>query len=81
MGDYVAHQLIEAMSNEMICSENASVLVMGLTFKENCPDIRNTKVIDLILALQQNGCSVDTFDPWVSSHTTRKHLEQIICRK
>ena len=82
MGDYVAHQLIEAMSNEMICSENASVLVMGLTFKENCPDIRNTKVIDLILALQQNGCSVDTFDPWVSSHTAQKtfgtnHLSKI----
>ena len=82
MGDYAAHQLIEAMNNEMICSENASVLVMGLTFKENCPDIRNTKVIDLILALQQNGCSVDTFDPWVSSHTAQKtfgtnHLSKI----
>jgi len=82
MGDYVAHQLIEAMNNEMICSENASVLVMGLTFKENCPDIRNTKVIDLILALQQNGCSVDTFDPWVSSHTAQttfgtNHLSKI----
>ena len=82
MGKYVAHQLIEAMNNESISSESASILVMGLTFKENCPDIRNTKVIDLILALQQNGCSVDTFDPWVSSHTAQEtfgtnHLSKI----
>lgn len=72
MGIYVAHQLIEAMNNESICSKRATILVMGLTFKENCPDIRNTKVTDLILALQQNGCSVDTFDPWVSSHTAKE---------
>ena len=47
--------------------DQANVLVMGLTFKENCPDMRNTKVVDLIAALSEFGIDVDAYDPWVAS--------------
>lgn len=66
MGSYVASQLIKAMIKGRIQVEGAKVLVMGLTFKENCPDLRNTRVIDIVSELQNFNCKVDVFDPWVS---------------
>ena len=72
MGEYVANQLIEAMKHKSINCKGSTILIMGLTFKENCPDIRNTRVIDVITVLQENGCFVDTYDPWVSSHTVKE---------
>jgi len=66
MGAYVANQLIKAMIKRRIQIEGARVLVMGLTFKENCPDLRNTRVVDIVAELQDYHCAVDVFDPWVS---------------
>lgn len=66
MGSYVVTQLIKAMIKKMIQIESASVLVMGLTFKENCPDLRNTRVVDIVNDLKQYNISVDVYDPWVT---------------
>lgn len=65
MGNYVVGQLIKAMTKKRIQVEGAKVLVMGLTFKENCPDLRNTRVVDIITELKDYNCEVDVYDPWV----------------
>jgi len=57
--------LIKAMLRRCIQVQGARVLVMGLTFKENCPDLRNTRVVDVIAELQDYGIEVDVYDPWV----------------
>jgi len=67
MGNYVVGRLIKEMIKTGIPVSNAKVLVMGLTFKENCPDLRNTKVVDIVSELKDYGISVDIVDPWVSS--------------
>lgn len=66
MGHFVVSQLIKAMIKKRIHIEGAKVLVMGLTFKENCPDLRNTRVIDIINELKDYDIHVDVYDPWVS---------------
>ena len=66
MGAYVVSQLIKAMMKRRIQVEDARVLVMGLTFKENCPDIRNTRVVDMVAELKEYHCKVDVYDPWAS---------------
>ena len=65
MGSYIGSQLVKAMLKKRISINGSSVLVMGLTFKENCPDIRNTKVVDVINELKDYGISIDCYDPWV----------------
>ena len=65
MGGYVVGQLIKKMIKSHVPIENARVLVMGLAFKENCPDLRNTKVVDSINALKDYNIQVDVYDPWV----------------
>tara|TARA_Y100001970_G_scaffold42956_1_gene53499 strand:- start:1141 stop:2421 length:1281 start_codon:yes stop_codon:yes gene_type:complete len=65
MGSYISSQLISAMKAKDIKVEDSNVLVMGLTFKENCPDLRNTKVIDVINSLIEEGLKVECYDPWV----------------
>lgn len=65
MGAYVAGQLVKALLKKRIHVQDARVLVMGLTFKENCPDLRNTRVVDVIGELQDYGVVVDVYDPWV----------------
>jgi len=65
MGQYVANRLIAEFESRSIESENARVLILGLTFKENCPDIRNTRVIDIVSELKAKNCAVDVYDPWV----------------
>lgn|SRR5690625_5282535 len=65
MGSYVASQLVKAMLKQCIQVQGARVLVMGLSFKENCPDLRNTRVIDIIQELSEYGVQVDVHDPWV----------------
>jgi UDP-N-acetyl-D-galactosamine dehydrogenase len=65
MGEYVATQLIKEMVKQRIQVVGARILVMGLSFKENCPDIRNTKIIDLINALKEYDLDLDIYDPWV----------------
>ena len=67
MGRYVASQLIKKMINSKIEVRGSRVLIMGLTFKENCPDIRNTKVIDIVKELKEYHVNVDIMDPWCNS--------------
>lgn len=67
MGAYVASQLVKAMLKKRIHVDGARVLVLGLTFKENCPDLRNTKVVDIIHELQDYGVQVDCYDPWINA--------------
>jgi UDP-N-acetyl-D-galactosamine dehydrogenase len=67
MGGYVVAQLVKAMTKKRIHIDGAKVLVMGLAFKENCPDLRNTRVIDIINELKEYNCEVDIFDPWVDA--------------
>ena len=64
MGAYVVTQLVKAMANRHIQVTEARVLVMGLTFKENCPDLRNTRVVDIIEELNEYNVKTDVFDPW-----------------
>lgn len=65
MGSYVVSQLVKAMVKRRIHVDGARVLVLGLSFKENCPDLRNTKVVDIIKELQEYNIGVDVYDPWV----------------
>jgi UDP-N-acetyl-D-galactosamine dehydrogenase len=65
MAIYVAQQVAQLMIERRIHVRDSRVLVMGLTFKENCPDVRNTKVVDVVRELQKYGARVDVYDPWV----------------
>lgn len=65
MGEYVATQLIKEMVKQRIQVVGSKILVMGLSFKENCPDIRNTKIIDMVQALKEYDLDLDIYDPWV----------------
>lgn len=65
MGVYVASQLVKALLKRRIHVQGARVLVMGLTFKENCPDLRNTRVIDIVRELADYNVAADVYDPWV----------------
>ena len=65
MAEYVASRMIKLMIKRNIQPAGARVLVLGLTFKENCPDVRNTKVADVVKELQSFGCNVEVYDPWV----------------
>jgi UDP-N-acetyl-D-galactosamine dehydrogenase len=67
MGKYVVSQLVKKMLSKRIHVDGAKVLVMGLTFKENCPDLRNTKVVDIVSELKEYKIDVDVVDPWCSS--------------
>lgn len=65
MGAYVAGQMVKAMLRKRIQVDGARILVMGLAFKENCPDLRNTRVVDVVEELRDYGVQVDVHDPWV----------------
>ncbi len=67
MGAYVAEQVFKLMNQSHLRVSDSRVLVMGLTFKENCPDLRNTRVIDVIEELQSYNVNVDVYDPWVDA--------------
>ena len=81
MGEFVATEVLKLMVKNDITIKNAKVLMLGITFKENCPDIRNTKAIDVYNALTNFNMNVDVYDPWASNeevfneyqiHTTDK---------
>ena len=72
MGRHVANEVIQLLDNEKNSSSPSKILIMGVTFKENCPDYRNTKVTDIIEALLDIGYDVDVFDPWVDSKDFEK---------
>ncbi|RYY79815.1 MAG: Vi polysaccharide biosynthesis UDP-N-acetylglucosamine C-6 dehydrogenase TviB [Moraxellaceae bacterium] len=67
MGAYVANQLVKAMLKKRMVVDGAKVLLMGLTFKENCPDLRNTKIVDIVAELEDYNIQVDVYDPWVDA--------------
>lgn len=68
MGAYVADELVKAMLKRRIHVNESRVLILGLAFKENCPDLRNTRVVDIVNVLQTYGVDVEIHDPWVDSH-------------
>jgi UDP-N-acetyl-D-galactosamine dehydrogenase len=71
MGTYVVAQLVKAMTKRRIQVQDSHVLVMGLTFKENCPDLRNTRVVDIVRELREYNIKVDVYDPWVDPAEAR----------
>ncbi|MCG8036290.1 MAG: Vi polysaccharide biosynthesis UDP-N-acetylglucosamine C-6 dehydrogenase TviB [Candidatus Thiodiazotropha taylori] len=66
MGAYVVHSVVKMMMKRGMATNNSRVLVLGLTFKENCPDLRNTRVVDIVSEFEDYGASVDVYDPWVN---------------
>lgn len=66
MGQYVAAQVIKTMIKKDIAINNAKILMLGITFKENCPDVRNTKIVDVVAALEDYGTNVTIYDPWAN---------------
>lgn len=67
MGEYIVNQMIKLMLKKRLHINNANILILGLAFKENCPDLRNTRVIDIIEELNEFGANVDVYDPWVEN--------------
>ena len=75
MGSYVSNEVAKLMSKKNIKITKANVLIMGLSFKENCPDYRNSRVIDLIKEFKSLSCNVDIYDPWVSQKNFAKEYK------
>lgn len=74
MGKYVANEIINLMTKKRIQVVDSNILVMGLTFKEDCPDIRNTRVVDVVQELSGFHCNVDVYDPWIDKEeSTREY--------
>ena len=71
MGVYVADQVTRLMTKKRIHVVDANILIMGLTFKENCPDLRNTRVVDLVAEFENFNCNVDVFDPWINKEDAK----------
>lgn len=78
MGEYVASQVIKCMIKKGIAINGAEVLMLGITFKENCPDVRNTKIVDVISAMEDYGVKVVTYDPWANPKEVM-HEYKIVC--
>jgi UDP-N-acetyl-D-galactosamine dehydrogenase len=76
MSAYIAKKTIHFLINKNKNIKDAPILIMGLTFKENCPDIRNTKVVDIIDELSDFGCNVDVYDPWVDNKEEKKTFKR-----
>lgn len=74
MGDYVANQTIKLMNKKGTLVKDANILILGITFKENCPDIRNTKIIDIYHTLEEYTQNITVYDPWAdASHVSREY--------
>ena len=73
MGRYIASQVVKLMLKKRIHVADANILIMGLSFKENCPDLRNTRVIDIIGELENYGAKIEVFDPWVDHKEAVRH--------
>jgi UDP-N-acetyl-D-galactosamine dehydrogenase len=77
MGEYVASQVVKLMIKKGVTINKAKLLMLGITFKENCPDVRNTKIVDVVHALEDYGIDVTIFDPWAKPAEV-KHEYQLI---
>jgi len=75
MGGYVSGQVIKLMTKKGIHVVDANILIMGLTFKENCPDLRNTRILDLVQEFSKYNCNVDVYDPWVDTVEAQKECD------
>ena len=75
MGEYVVTQLVKTMIKKRIQVEGAQVLILGLSFKENCPDARNTKVIDIVHELEEYNIEVDVYDPWIDTAEAEREYD------
>ena len=75
MGSYVANEVSKLMTKKRIQIAEANILIMGLTFKENCPDHRNTRVVDLVKEFKSFSCNVDVYDPWVNKNQVAKEYK------
>jgi UDP-N-acetyl-D-galactosamine dehydrogenase len=75
MGAFVADKLIRLMQDRLIDIADSKVLILGVTFKENCPDIRNSKVFDIHAQLLKKGISVDVFDPFANTEEVQQKYE------
>lgn len=73
MGKFIAEKTVKLMIDADVKIKRSNVLILGLTFKENCPDMRNTKVVDIIEELENFGINVDVYDPWVDPSEHKKH--------
>lgn len=71
MGNYVAGEVVKLMLNKDLKIKGSNILVLGITFKENCPDVRNTKVVDVISSLEEFGTNVTIFDPWANKEEVK----------
>ena len=81
MGKYVSEQVVKLMIRKGHKILNAKVLQLGITFKENCPDIRNSHAVDVVRGLQEFGCDVDIYDPWADPEEVRKTYGLSSCRE
>lgn len=75
MGEYVANQVVKLMLKKGIQVLNSNILILGFTFKENCPDVRNTKVIDIYKALQGYNLNITVYDPWANPEVVKREYE------
>ena len=72
MGEYVANQTIKLMNKKGVMVKDAKVLILGITFKENCPDVRNTKVVDIYSTFREYTPNITIFDPWASPERVKR---------
>lgn len=77
MGEYVASQIVKLMIKKGISVNGAELLMLGITFKENCPDVRNTKIVDVVKALKDYGIVVTIFDPLADVHDVKKEYNLV----
>ena len=75
MGDYVASQIVKCMIKKDIPVNGSNILVLGITFKENCPDVRNTKAVDLIKSLKDYGTNITIHDPWADENEVKHEYD------
>ena len=80
MGDYVANQVIKLMNKKGVLVKDSKILILGITFKENCPDIRNTKVVDIFTTLQEYTQNITVYDPWADVDKVLKEHNIKICQ-
>jgi UDP-N-acetyl-D-galactosamine dehydrogenase len=75
MGSYLAKEVVKCMIKKGLALRNARVLILGITFKENCPDVRNTKIVDVVAAFKDYGLIVDVFDPWANKEEVKSEYQ------
>jgi UDP-N-acetyl-D-galactosamine dehydrogenase len=72
MGDYVANQVVRCMNKKGVIVKDSKILILGITFKENCPDVRNTKVCDIYTTLSEYTSNITIYDPWANNEVVKK---------